>query len=459
MKFSNVFFTLVPRDCGPNGYVPSEWNSLYEWRGEQDFAFYVWNDNPHVDPPTYNPTASPAPSVGYGFPQVQTYEAKRLSDSNRFLLAYDVHMPEVKSIDYRSEQTYHVDNKDELMESFPVGFDRVAYYVELESFEYGAQWLWISMDTFSDDLNDYGVPTFASGAVVARQVTEMNVFSSVEGLVGNGQNGTIEFWPTNYGTYNRMGYEGASSNRFDFGDDRSSGGSYGSMQIHSLDLEKTLFAYNCWNSGSGVDLGIGQHENPNGHPDWTFARNGQIYTTKKIQIFVRPAPTLAPTVSNAPSVSPAPTRAYGEIKNIALGRDTYQKSTCYGGSSSRAVDGSTDNLWWSGSVTHTCWGSGNYWGVHLPANSLISNVTIYNRGDCCQDRIDEVTVMILDEDGSLVDSRIINGNELTYEFDFDDGIIGSEIKLKHHDNSNEVISLAEVQVYGQIPLENSEAEA
>jgi hypothetical protein len=453
------FCDLVPRDCGPEGYVGSEWNSRAVDRGEKDFAFYVWNDNPHSDPPTYSPTKSPAPSVGYGYPHVQAYEAKRLSDSDRFLLAYDVHMPEGASIDYRNEQTiYDVDYKDELMNSFSVGFDRIAYYVELDSYEYGPQWIWISMDSFSDDLNDIGVPTFASDAAVQQEVSGMNVYSSVEGLVANGQKGYLEFWPNNYGSYNKMGVEGASDSRFDFGDDRSTGGSYGSMQVHSLDLKKTLFAYNNWNSGNGVDLGIGQPDNPNSNDDWTFTRNGGIYTTKKIQIFVRPAPTMAPTASSAPSVSAAPTRMYSEVMNLALDQETYASSTCHGGKSPRAVDGKTDGNdlnWNSGSVYHSCKELGAYWGVYLYTKQcLISGVTIYNRGDCCQSRSDGLEVQILDEAGNVVASQTLEGSEPVYELDFGE-VIGSEVKIKHPDTKEESINIAEVLVFGQYPITKS----
>ena len=72
-----------------------------------------------------------------------------------------------------------------------------------------------------------------------------------------------------YGTRNRHNVPGAANDVYDWGDARSSKGSYGSMQIHSTDLKSTIFAMNHWNDRRSVDIGIGS--NPEGHPDWTFA--------------------------------------------------------------------------------------------------------------------------------------------------------------------------------------------
>jgi len=50
-----------PRDCGPNGRVHHQWNSV--WRnGKFNVAFYVWNDNINVgDSIAESPNSSPVP--------------------------------------------------------------------------------------------------------------------------------------------------------------------------------------------------------------------------------------------------------------------------------------------------------------------------------------------------------------------------------------------------------------
>ena len=85
-----------------------------------------------------------------------------------------------------------------------------------------------------------------------------------------------------YGARNREGIPGASDNVLDFGDSRSSKGTYGSFQVHSYDKKSTIFAMNRFNDGRAVDIGIGN--NPSGHPDWTFEGSSK-FRSMKLQVF------------------------------------------------------------------------------------------------------------------------------------------------------------------------------
>jgi hypothetical protein len=130
-------------------------------------------------------------------------------------------------------------------------FDRVAYYMELQTPEGQLQYLWASMDAFTTDLNKIGVPTLATGAVFQQPVANLNVVSNVAGVVnGTGLTGNLEFWPANYQPANSAGVTGASATLFDFGD-QPSAGTYGSMQLHNAAAGQTLFALNNWGAGSG----------------------------------------------------------------------------------------------------------------------------------------------------------------------------------------------------------------
>ena len=98
--------------------------------------------------------------------------------------------------------------------------------------------------------------------------------------------GNIEFWPNNYEQANSAGVPNASSETFDFGDSPTDPvDGYGCMQIHNHDARQTLFAINHWREGEKADLGIGNA--PTGNPDWTFAANGDNYTSKRLRVFVR----------------------------------------------------------------------------------------------------------------------------------------------------------------------------
>ncbi len=184
-------------------------------------------------------------------------------------------------------------------------FDRVAYYIELQTAQGGLQYAWASMDAFTDDAGKIGVPTAASGAIFQQPLTNLNVVSNVAGVAtGTGIAGQIEFWPTNYETANAVGVPGASGAVYDFGDSRSAGGRYGSMQIHNADAAQTVFAFNNWGSAlppadpaQHIDVGIGN--GTGAHPDWTFSRNGGSYRVKSVQVLVRRTGDLAAPVAES----------------------------------------------------------------------------------------------------------------------------------------------------------------
>jgi sialate O-acetylesterase len=170
----------------------------------------------------------------------------------------------------------------------PQSFDRIAYFLELQPKEGNTEYLYVSLDAFTGDLEKIGVPTIASGAHFQQNVANLNVYSNVKGIVnGNGlAGGNIEFWPNNYGPGNSASVPNASGEVYDFGDqptDPEDG--YGSMQVHNHDAKQTLFAVNHWSDGSHADLGIGNQAT--GNPDWTFAGNTATYQSGRLRVLVR----------------------------------------------------------------------------------------------------------------------------------------------------------------------------
>ena len=166
-------------------------------------------------------------------------------------------------------------------------FKTVGYLVYLVGKDGKVQYVYTTMDAFTDDAKKIGVPTFASGAVFQQPVKNLTVKSNVDG-VKNGAfaEGNIEFWPNDYGTENKAGVAGADDRSYDFGDMIRSGGSYGSMQVHNTAEKQTVFAYNQWRNAPNVDLGIGN--NTNGNPDWTFRNNAdQNYANALLFVFTK----------------------------------------------------------------------------------------------------------------------------------------------------------------------------
>eukprot|EP00058_Branchiostoma_floridae_P002515 XP_002588003.1 hypothetical protein BRAFLDRAFT_125400 [Branchiostoma floridae] len=82
------------------------------------------------------------------------------------------------------------------------------------------------------------------------------------------------------------------------------------------------------------------------------------------------------------------------FSNVALGKRTVQTSGEADGPSSRAVDGNTDTNWGGGSCTHTRTEANPAWRVDLGQTYQIDKVNIYNRRDCCSDRLDPFNIYI-----------------------------------------------------------------
>jgi len=180
--------------------------------------------------------------------------------------------------------TYQVDNHGTLQGKF----DRVAYFVELQNADESTQFVYVSMDAFTDDLTKLGVPKVGSGVVWQQPVQNLTVISNVKGgRTGTGlSGGNLEFWPNNYGPENAAKVPNADPQVYDFGDGLGMPeDGYGSMQVHNSEARQTVFAINNWKSGPGGDLGIGNQ--PKGNPDWTFAGNAGSYKAKRLRVLVR----------------------------------------------------------------------------------------------------------------------------------------------------------------------------
>ena len=180
--------------------------------------------------------------------------------------------------------SYDVDNRAKISS----GFDRIAYFLELQTTDGNTQYLYVSMDAFTDSLDKIGIPTVASKARFQQNVANLNVYSNVRGIVTgtNLSGGNIELWPNNYGQANAANVPNASGQVYDFGDQPSEpSDGYGCLQVHNHDAKQTLFAVNHWRDGKGADIGIGNR--PTDNPDWTFAANAGNWSAKRLRVLVR----------------------------------------------------------------------------------------------------------------------------------------------------------------------------
>lgn len=107
----------------------------------------------------------------------------------------------------------------------------------------------------------------------------------------------------------------------------------------------------------------------------------------------------APEVNLARTGTPAPTAT--------------QSSTLSSYTANLAIDGSTGNF------THTATTDNNaWWRLNLNRRAVIRSITLYNRTSCCQSRLRDITVQILDADGSTVlyTSLLLNPENTGYVY-------------------------------------------
>lgn len=126
-----------------------------------------------------------------------------------------------------------------------------------------------------------------------------------------------------------------------------------------------------------------------------FSSNS-ILMLAEVQVFAfgRP-PSAAPTP--VVSIGPPPEN----LTNVAIGKSATQSSLVHGGVASRAVDGNTNGYWWFNSVTHTGYGY-SWWKVDLGQEYEIWEVVIWNRLDCCKDKLKNFAVEFFDSGDNIV---------------------------------------------------------
>lgn len=176
-----------------------------------------------------------------------------------------------------------------------------------------------------------------------------------------------------------------------------------------------------------------------------------------------------------------------ELINLAIGRNTTQSGTSSDelsdvetersddeyadlaegqGYAVKAVDNDVDGNFASGSVTHTGFQDQPYWEVDLDDVSSIDSITIYNRTDCCKERLSNFSILIgtrpIDA-RALADAKSLDG--VTEVFSGQNlvedsvtlampvGTKGRYVRIQLADNKT-VLSLAEVQVIGRVIEKN-----
>jgi alpha-L-fucosidase len=119
-------------------------------------------------------------------------------------------------------------------------------------------------------------------------------------------------------------------------------------------------------------------------------------------------------------------------KNVALDKKATSSSEKHGGNPERAVDGNTDQSWAGKSITHTDESDPKpTLEIDLGKEYNISSIKVYNREDCCSDRLDGVRISILGSGRALAGEYVIKKAEKVHDIaasSFDTSSKGKEIK-------------------------------
>ena len=86
--------------------------------------------------------------------------------------------------------------------------------------------------------------------------------------------------------------------------------------------------------------------------------------------------------------------------NLAIGRATSASSVGWGGTPGRAVDGNSDGNYYNNSVTHTLAEPESWWQVDLGQSSAVQSIEVFNRSDCCSERLSDFYVFVSSTDMS-----------------------------------------------------------
>lgn len=131
------------------------------------------------------------------------------------------------------------------------------------------------------------------------------------------------------------------------------------------------------------------------------------------------------------------------ITNVALGKTASQSSTAHGGSAARAVDGNSDGNYNAGSVTHTNSDANPWWQVDLGQNYFVVSVDVWNRTDCCADRLNGAKVQLLDDAGAVLLEKSLGASTGKQTLSF---LPGRSTRFVRISRGGGLLSLAEVQV-------------
>jgi len=141
---------------------------------------------------------------------------------------------------------------------------------------------------------------------------------------------------------------------------------------------------------------------------------------------------------------PPPPPAPAGPQNLALGKPATQSSTH--ADAARAVDGNTDGNWVKGSVAQTTNNAQAWWQVDLGAVQSIKQVVLYNRTDCCAERLSNFDIKVSPDGSTWTVAATVTGTAQPKNV-YPMNVTGRFVRVQLRGSG--LLTLAEVQVFGQ----------
>ena len=153
------------------------------------------------------------------------------------------------------------------------------------------------------------------------------------------------------------------------------------------------------------------------------------------------------------------TKLLGAQENLALQGSARQSSSHPQGAASKAIDGNTSGNFRNSSVTHTAANESDldepWWEVDLGRAAYIDEIKVFNRTDCCKERLKNSIIIVSNVPfTSVTKFDVLNQTDISeYPIESDDALQVKKIQrtgryIRIYGNGNDVLSLAEVEVLG-----------
>jgi hypothetical protein len=155
-----------------------------------------------------------------------------------------------------------------------------------------------------------------------------------------------------------------------------------------------------------------------------------------------------------PSVSPT-----GNIQLIGSNFPAFQSNADSAfATADKAIDGNTDGNYLSESVIHTLEQCTPEWYVNLDDVTngwggpvVVKSITVWNRSDCCWDRLYGAIVDLIDGSGAVLASRTITSAIGAGSQSLSYGVVAGVTRIRIHiPGCSKFLHLAEVKAWGYV---------